>query len=269
MLRAPILIIYFYRDAGCTPRGGGFILICVRPYFRSRPRCVPQTDARENFARTKIVPIIAAFASLAQVCPSLCAAELGPDEVLAPKWSVYCHPYVHGISTLELSWPVSRRPVAGALLAQRVNAQTLLVTAYRNGFDTGRFVSVTNVVSPTAAFALGIAPNDASVKPILPPLSRLRIVDVSTSQLPPRSGLRLQSRIWQLSQDAARTLGLVAPARLESVTVRLEGFDAGVRYTVRIQSGPEAVYQTPADISITAPSCPIDRADGDGGHGHD
>jgi hypothetical protein len=220
-------------------------------------------------ARNRIVVIVAAFALVAQVWPSLSAVAMSPEEVLAPKSSVYCHPYEHGTSTLEVSWPVSIRPVARALLAHRINAQTLLVTAYRNGFENGRFVSVTNIVSPKAAFAAGVTSNEASAKPALPPLSRLRIVDVSTSRLPPRSALRLQSRIWQLRGDAARVLGLVTPARLESVTVRLEGLDAGVRYTVRIQPGPEAVYQSPADISVTAPSCPIDRANTEGGHGHE
>jgi hypothetical protein len=215
--------------------------------------------AHRRSTAVRLSPIVAAVAAFVPVWPKVCVA-LSPDEVLAPKWSIYCHPYAHGTSTLEVSWPVSIKPVAGALLAQRVNAQTLLVTAYRNGFDTGRYVSVTNVISPAAAFGLGLTDNNASAKPTLPPLSRLRIVDVSTSQLPPRPGLHLQSNLWQLPQDAAQVLGLIAPARLESVTVRLDGFDAGVRYTVRIQPGPETVYQAPADISITAPSCPIDRA---------
>jgi len=179
------------------------------------------------------------------------------SQVLAPKWSAYCHPYEHGTSTLEVSWPLSQHPLSAPFLLQRTYAQQVLITAYRDGFTTGRYVSLNNVLSPSAAFAPSAhAPAGSS----LAALRALRMVDVATSSQRPNAPLQLSGNTWALSLGSARGLGLNRPTVLPSVTVRIEGLLPGIRYTVRIPAGPNSVYSSPTEFAFTAPSCPRDRA---------
>jgi hypothetical protein len=188
---------------------------------------------------------------------SLAAAQATSDSVLAPKWRSYCDPYRPGTPTLEISWPISRRPVPSPVLAKRIEAQQLLVTAYRDGFDTGRFVTVTNVASSIAA--LSFDGGRANSTP-LPPLAGLRIVDFATSTQGPQHQMQLQSQVWRLTNSAAKAVGLSKPTTLNSVTVKLAGMLPGVRYTVRIPSSPDTAYDRAADVRITTPTCPADQS---------
>jgi hypothetical protein len=179
------------------------------------------------------------------------------SEILAPKWSAYCHPYENGTSTIEVSWPLSQHHLSAPFLLQRTYAQQVLMTAYRDGFTTGRYVSLSNVLSPSAAFAPSAhAPPGSS----LAALKGLHLVDIATSSQRPSAPLQLSANTWALSVGKAHTLGLDRSTVLPSVTVRIEGLLPGIRYTVRIPAGPNSVYSSPTEFAFTAPSCPRDRA---------
>jgi hypothetical protein len=139
----------------------------------------------------------------------------------------YCSKTDPGMSVLELTWSVPAASREAVLREQRIEA-----TVYRNGFNLGRYVSLTAIAAGRSFENVANIVSSAE----LPRALELTVVAVDFADVPAARGGAVQNK----------------------VVVKLEGAAPGANYTFRLAPQAGANTGSVATADVRGPICPAD-----------
>jgi len=150
----------------------------------------------------------------------------------------YCDKMRPGSSVVELRWLVTRESTNDKRFWDLMETQSLEVTTYKNGFETGRYLNLRFSAPQHLFMALE---NQHQLTERLTGLTGLRISTVQRSKSKEAENLHLHNSL----EDQG-----------EWVTVQVEGVDAGLTYFWRVH--PDLPNSTVRTSSCVATVCPLD-----------
>ena len=166
------------------------------------------------------------------------AASLAEGDHSTPQCKTYCSRDNPGVSVAEIRWTVADKPLTEEGMRSLVLQQSLEVTVYKDGFETGSF-AVLPSLTPGRRFTLRTTAEGGAASP---GLQRLTLIEVVTSKERPRPDLRLRN---------------TPKDKTESVTAKVEGLEFGVNYFWRVRS-LTSTSSTLQVVGCQAATCQVD-----------